>query len=146
MAEFTIKKAVIEDANQIAGLLKELGYPNTSAFAQSKIAELSKSDNDTVLIAEINDRIIGVAHLHIAELFHEPGRLGRVMAIVVTSNYRQSGVGQKLITSLETIARNAGCTKMEITSGIHRDGAHTFYKKLGYTEKPRRFGKVFKGK
>ena len=30
MAEkFTIRKAIVGDANQIAGLLKELGYPNT---------------------------------------------------------------------------------------------------------------------
>lgn len=142
MRKSTIREAVIEDAAHIAGLLKELGYPSTPAFAQSKIVELSKSDSDTVLVAETDGRVIGVAHLHIAELFHEPGRLGRVMAIVVKNDYRGLGVGQKLITLIENTARKAGCTKMELTSGIHRDDAHIFYKNLGYIEKPKRFLKI----
>ena len=44
---------------------------------------------------------------------------------------------------LESIAHDAGCTKMELTSGSHRKGAHKFYKNLGYTEKPKRFFKEF---
>ncbi len=142
MEEFTIRKAVVEDADQIVGLLKELGYQNKPEFAQSKIAELSQGDKDFVLVAEMDGKVIGVAYLHIVELFYEPGRLGRIMAFVVTNNYRRLGVGRKLMTSLETMARNAGCIMMEITSGIHRNDAHAFYKKLGYTEKPRRFVKI----
>ncbi len=142
MADFLTRKAVFEDAEQTAGLLGELGYPNTAAFARSKIVELSKSDNDTLLVAEADGALIGVAHLHVSELLHEPGRLGRIMAIVVRDSHRRSGVGRKLMTSLEALARGAGCIKMELTSGVHRDGAHAFYENLGYVEKPRRFVKV----
>jgi len=142
MGELKIRRPVAQDADQIAGLLKELGYPHNAEFAKSKIAELSKSESDTVLVAEVDGKVIGVAHLHIAELFHEPGRLGRVMALVVTNNHRSAGVGRKLMMSLETIARNSGCIKMEITSAIHRNDTHAFYKSLGYTEKPRRFIKL----
>lgn len=144
MKEVTIRTVDIRDAGQIADLLRELGYPNTREFAQSKIAKLCKSDSDTVLIAETDGRVIGVAHLHIAELFHQPGRFGRIMAIVVTGDHRQSGVGRKLVDSLESIAKNAGCIKIEVTSGIHRKGGHVFYKKLGYTEKSKHFAKVLK--
>ena len=136
-----LRKAVVKDAKRIADLLKELGYPNIPAFAKSKISRLSKSKNDSVLVAEINREVIGAAHLHIAELFHEPGRLGRIMALVITKNCRQQGIGQKLMASLETIARKAGCIKMEVTSAVHRDSAHIFYKKLGYSEQPKRFVK-----
>jgi len=139
MQEFKIRKAVIKDAEQIVFLLEELGYPNTLALVQSKLANLSKSNKDTVIIAEKDNKVIGIGHLHIAELFHQPGQLGRVMALVVKSDYRGHGVGEKLMESLETIARNSGCVKIEVTSGIHRNGAHAFYKNLGYTEKPKRF-------
>jgi GNAT superfamily N-acetyltransferase len=130
---------VSQDAEQIADLLKQLGYPNTSSFVQAKLAALSKSSNDVVLVAEMGSRVAGVGHLHIAELFHQPGYSGRVMALVVSDAYRRHQVGRMLMMSLETIARNSGCIKMEVTSGIQRDDAHAFYKSLGYTEKPRRF-------
>lgn len=142
MDSLTIRDALPEDAQQIAGLLEELGYPKTAGFARARIAELSKTKRDTLLVAETDGAVIGVAHLHIADLFHQPGRLGRIMAIVVTEDWRRLRVGRKLMEFAEAQARTAGCTRMELTSGVHRNGAHQFYESLGYTEKPRRFVKV----
>ncbi|KPL19643.1 MAG: hypothetical protein AMJ92_02175 [candidate division Zixibacteria bacterium SM23_81] len=142
MSAFTIKEALAKDAGPIADLLKELGYARTLAFARRKITVLSRSDSDTVLVAEVQGRVVGLAHLHLAELFHEKGLLGRVMAIVVNKEARQAGVGTKLMSSVEKLARDAGCVKMEVTSGIQRDWAHAFYRKLGYIEEPKRFVKV----
>jgi N-acetylglutamate synthase-like GNAT family acetyltransferase len=142
MSAFIIREALAKDADPIADLLKELGYPSTAAFARHKIAALSASASDTVLVAEGQGRVVGVAHLHLAELFHEKGLLGRVMAIVVNEEARQAGVGTKLMSSLEELARDTGCVKMEVTSGIQRDWAHAFYRKLGYIEEPKRFVKV----
>jgi len=142
MANFIIREAVDQDADQIAGLLKALGYPNSPAFARQKMAALSQNAGDIVLVAEAAGRVIGVAHLHVAELFHEAGRLGRIMALVVTNHARRSGVGRRLMRSLEKLARNAGCVKMEVTSGAHREGAHAFYESLGYLQEPKRFVKV----
>lgn len=45
------------------------------------------------------------------------------------------------MAQLETMAQRAGCVKMEITSGSHRNDAHEFYGILGYVERPRRFVK-----
>lgn len=92
MEEFKIKKAVVEDAKQIATLPGELGYPNTEEFTKAKIVELSNSKIDSVFVAEIKDKIIAFAHLHIAKVLHEPGKLGRVMAIVVSKDYSRAGV------------------------------------------------------
>ncbi len=58
-----------------------------------KIVELSKGDNDPVPVQK-----------QMVELFHEPGCPGRIMAIVVTNNYGQPGVGQKLMTSNSVFA------------------------------------------
>ena len=140
--EIKIRKVRVKDTVSIAGLLKELGYSSSSSFAKNKILKLTKSEIDTVLVAEADGKVIGVGHLHIAELFHEPGKLGRIMAIVVNKKYRQTGVGLKLMTSLESIARKTGSSKMEVTSAAKRDDAHKFYLGLGYFEKPKRFIKM----
>ncbi len=139
MEEFKIREAVVKDAEQIATLLGELVYQNTKEFSKEQIKELSDSEIDSMFVAEIKDKIIAFVHLHIAKILHEPGKLGRVMAIVVSKDYSRAGVGRKLMYFLESIAFEAGCTKMELTSGSHRKGAHKFYKNLGYTEKPKRF-------
>ena len=142
MANFIIREAVDQDADQIAGLLKALGYPKTPDFVRQKMAALSQNAGDFLLVGEASGRVIGVAHLHVAELFHEAGRLGRIMALVVTDHARRSGVGRSLMRSLERLARDAGCVKMEVTSGAHREGAHAFYESLGYLQEPKRFVKV----
>jgi N-acetylglutamate synthase-like GNAT family acetyltransferase len=139
--EFTIRKATEEDSKQLAGLLSELGYPNTPEFVRKKIARISKSENDTLLVAETLGLVIGAVHLHISEMIHRPGRLGRVIALIVTSNYRWFGVGRQLMTHAENLARESGCSLMEVTSRIQREDAHAFYKHLGYSEKPWRFVK-----
>lgn len=142
MAKYAVREASAQDAGQIAGLLKMLGYPNTPAFARHKIERLSQSASDAVLVAEGDGRVVGVAHLHLAELFHQKGRLGRIMALVVTDDVRRSGVGKMLVRSLEALARNAGCVKLEVTSGAGRRGAHGFYRRLGFGEEPKRFVKM----
>jgi GNAT superfamily N-acetyltransferase len=139
MAEIIVKNAESKDAEQLSGLLGELGYPNTPEFAKEKIASLTTSDCDILLVAETEGLVIGAAHLHIAQMFHEKGKLGRIMALVVTDRHRFIGVGKKLMATAEAMAIDGGCSKMEVTSAMHRDPAKKFYEGLGYTEKRRRF-------
>jgi len=132
--EIAIREAVPDDAEAVAGLLGELGYPNTADFARAKLAALARSARDWVLVAERSGRVIGVGHLHVSELFHQPGRVGRIMAVVVETDSRRLGVGRELMRRLEAIAEEAGCIKLELTSAAHREPAHAFYYSLGYGE------------
>ncbi len=156
MSEFTIREAAPTDAEAVAGLLGELGYPNTVDFARSKLAALAESDSDRVLVAARASQrsssavsqsskraggVVGVAHLHVAELFHQPGRVGRIMAVVVNADARRLGVGRELMNRLEALARECGCTKLELTSAAHREAAHALYLSLGYDEGLRHFVK-----
>lgn len=141
MSDLSIRRAQLEDAKHISGLLEELGYPQTTAFVKEKLIAIAKHDLDVVLVAESGGQIIGTAHLHIAEMVHEKGKLGRVMALVVTGKSRWSGVGKKLMATAESMAKDAGCSTMEVTSAIHREPAREFYECLGYREKRRRFVK-----
>jgi len=136
-----LRRATAKDASQIACLLEELGYPRATHFYRSKIATLSRSRSDVVIVAENSGKVIGMAHLHTAEMIHEAGRLGRIMALVVQRRFRRLGVGRELMRHLESTCRSAGCVKVEVTSGDQRKGAHEFYRKLGYVEKPKRFVK-----
>ncbi len=141
MEEIKIRKANLEDGTQVAGLLEELGFSIKPAFIRLKIEILYKSDRDTVLVSELGGKVLGVAHLHVTEMLHEPGHIGRIMTIVVKNEHKRSGIGRALMISLEILAQEAGCTRLEISNDIPREGAREFYRSLGYTEESKRFVK-----
>jgi GNAT superfamily N-acetyltransferase len=55
------------------------------------------------------------------------GRKLYVDDLVTTSTRRSTGVGRALLAELETRARKAGCSVMDLDSGVQRFDAHRFY-------------------
>jgi GNAT superfamily N-acetyltransferase len=137
----TIREACPTDAERVAALLYELGYPGTVVFAREKLRALAASDSDSVFVAEVEGCVVGVAHLHVAELFQRAARTGRVMALVVDEAFRGRGVGRALMEAAEKRAAELGCCQVEASSGFRREGAHAFYRRLGYAERRRHFTK-----
>ena len=132
MARVAIREAVPDDAEAVARLLGELGYPGTVEFARDKLACLAEADADTVLVAQLAGSVVGIAHLHVAELFQAAGRIGRVMAIVVDESARRRGIGRALMGKLEERARRSGCVRIDLTSAERRTDAHAFYRAVGF--------------
>ena len=79
----TIREACSTDAERVAALLRDLGYSETVAFARATLRALTDSDADDVFVAEADGNVVGVLHLHVAQLFQRAARTGRVMALVV---------------------------------------------------------------
>ncbi len=141
MSEPVVRDARPEDAPVVARLLAMLGYPTTNETAANNLSLLAARATDRVIVAELDGRVVGLAHLHIAKLLHVTGSIGRVMAFVVHADHLRQGIGRRLMSEMEDIARAGGCARIELTSGIHRDGAHAFYQALGYTVQSRRYVK-----
>jgi N-acetylglutamate synthase-like GNAT family acetyltransferase len=136
-----IRKASLEDAREIGHLLAQLGHAYAEEGVRSNIEALSRNENDVLVVAESGPTLVGLAHLHVARLIHEPDRVARVAALVVRSDWRRKGIGRALMASLEKLAIEAGCSSVELTSSTRRDDAHIFYESLGYAQKSWRFAK-----
>jgi GNAT superfamily N-acetyltransferase len=78
------------------------------------------------LAAYDGDRCVGVAGWRILALTFA-GRKLYVDDLVTTAATRSHGVGHALLTELEARARAAGCTVLDLDSGVHRKDAHRFY-------------------
>lgn len=140
--EIIIRDAEKDDCEAISGLLAELGYPNTPQFAAKKINRLSKRINNRVLVATLDNMVVGMLSLHLVPLLHQAGDLCWVTAIIVSKDYRGKSIGRRLMEIAEAYAQSNGCIKVEVTSGDHRTEAHSFYRQLGYKEVSRRFLKL----
>ena len=95
------RPATQADAGQIASLLGQLGYPASSESVSAKLHLLAGNPHDAVFVAEIAGRLAGVVSLHVLELFHAEGRLGRITSLVVDSAHRGKGTGRRLLQAAD---------------------------------------------
>ncbi|WP_448955653.1 GNAT family N-acetyltransferase [Labrys neptuniae] len=134
-----IREATSADAPAIAGLMDELGYHAGPALIIEKLDTLARSGSDAVFLACDAEHVFGCLSAHIMELFHAPGRAGRITALVVDAKARGRGAGRALIERACGYFRERGCLFIEVTSGDHRPDAHAFYRAVGFAEDKRRF-------
>jgi GNAT superfamily N-acetyltransferase len=78
------------------------------------------------LVAYDGDRCVGVAGWRILALTFAVRKL-YVDDLVTAADGRSKGVGHALLAELETRARGAGCTVIDLDSGVQRHDAHRFY-------------------
>jgi N-acetylglutamate synthase-like GNAT family acetyltransferase len=136
-----IRDAEKGDAQAVAALLGDLGYPATSEFVLAKIRMLGQRARDRILIAEKDGQVAGVLSLHVMPLFHHKDNLCRITALVVSLDHRREYIGQRLMEMAEAYAKAHKCFRIEITSNEKRADAHAFYVSCGYQEQSKRFCK-----
>jgi GNAT superfamily N-acetyltransferase len=129
-----VRRAGTADAAAIAALLAELGYETPPADVGRRLAELERSGRSAALVAERGGEVAGVLTLHIVPVLHEPGGWCRVTVLVVGQQARRQGLARALVSQAEAIARSHGCVRIEVTSALHRDGAHEFYRGMGFAQ------------
>ena len=137
-----IRAAQQPDAAQIAKLLGQLGYAATAEQVVARMARMAAEPGQHVLVAEVDGKVVGLTTLHIRHVISYDAPFARIASVVVDDGVRSQGIGGRLIDAVEAIARQAGCERIEVTSGAHRTRAHEFYLRRGYAEFPRRFIKT----
>jgi len=139
----TVRRATEADIEEIVFLLNELGYQTSANTLAVQLRHYSLPES-LILIAKYRESnsLVGLASGHVIPLLHQPGFLGRITSLVVSSDSRGSGVGRKLIDGLEMWFAENQCLRYEVTSSEHRKSAHLFYEKLGYKLDEQRFIKL----
>ena len=133
-ADAAIREAERGDAQQIAALLTQLGYPSTSYQVVQRLAYWLPDPMSLVLVAEQDGRIEGCLSLHAIPYLERTGRWARIESLVVAESSRGRGTGRSLVAAAERAARQVGCLTVEVTSARTRASAHAFYKRMGYTD------------
>ena len=143
LKKMEIRIARKEDSESISELMRELGYKTSVDLIREKIGEVVQSDIDQVFVAVIDNQVVGCVSCHLTQLFHQKGRAGRITSLVVLKNYRNTGIGTRLVKAADHFFQSNGCSGAEVTSGDHRKEAHDFYQNQGYKLDERRFIKHY---
>jgi N-acetylglutamate synthase-like GNAT family acetyltransferase len=136
-----IRDARPEDAEALAALIGQLGYPTTAEAVARRVAQLEASEADSIVVAEADGEVVGLASLHtsLSVEYDEPA--AKLSAIVVDESHRRCGIGEALVAAMEAEARERGCCLLFLTTAARRADAHDFYRRLGFEETGLRFAK-----
>lgn len=133
-SDISIRGAGRDDAADLAALLTHLGYSIDAATVIARLGRLESTGLDQVFVAENQERVVGLATLHITPaLLDQDGPIARITALVVDEAWAQRGVGRSLVAAIEHLASIAGCTVIEVDSNTYREDAQAFYETIGYT-------------
>ena len=128
---FDIRRATADDAEAIAALFTDEGYPAGPSDIVERLSRFA-SDHSQVLVAEHEGAFLGFVAFHALPRFEHDDRIVRILAVVVDAGARERGIGRGLIAAVESIAADLGAAFVEITAGHHRPEARQLYESIGY--------------
>ncbi len=134
----------IGDATVVAGLLEQMGYPNTLGFLPNRIAQMNQDEKERLLVMEEEGKVIAFISLHLITQIAVEGDFMRISYFAVDQQVRSKGIGKKIEEYATALASELGCDRIELHSHSRRTQAHQFYFRQGYEEVPKYLVKYLK--
>lgn len=127
-----IREATLDDYMDIYSLNKNgLGYDYPEEKTKEKLQIILNQPTDKIFVAELDSRIIGYVHLSAYECTYKES-LKNLLTLVVDENFRNKGIGRRLMQKAEDWAKETGAKGIRLVSGFNRTEAHQFYQNCGY--------------
>lgn len=141
MDNVDLRSASLMDADDVAALLSDLGYPCDREDASERIHAIIANDRQALVLARHDGVVAGLIALDFMYYLPLGTTTCRITAMVVTAEAQGRGLGRQLLREAERRARVGGAARLEITSGSQRLDAHAFYRACGYSDGTVRFVK-----
>ena len=97
---FSLRPAVPDDAEAIAAMFTDEGYPAGPSDIVERLARFA-SPHSQVVVAERDGLLLGFVAFHAMPRFEHDDRFVRILALVVDAGVRERGVGRALIGDAE---------------------------------------------
>jgi GNAT superfamily N-acetyltransferase len=131
VAQLTLRPAAEDDAERLAALLTDEGYPAGASDLAARLARLAGTDAH-VLVAEQADEVLGFIAFVLVPRFESDDRFIRIVTLVVDPGARERGIAMALLADAERVGRAAGAAFLEVTAGHHRPDARQLFESVGY--------------
>lgn len=132
-----IRNFQLEDISYLTELTNELGYDTTVEQMTLRMKTIMQLDNYWTFVAVINKKVVGYIGLNKNYFWEHDFHYLRIQALVVSNQFRQLGVAQKLIDTAEELARQTSTKTILLNCGNReeRQSAHKFYTNVGFEPK-----------
>jgi ribosomal protein S18 acetylase RimI-like enzyme len=137
------RSATLGDAERLAALVTELGYPTVPSQMAARLGLILADDDYATLIAEDQGETVGFIGIRRGVTYEADDPYAQIMALAVAASHRRRGIGRALMGAAETMFEEDGIGVAVVTTGNQRADAHRFYEANGYVFTGRRYVKRF---
>jgi GrpB-like predicted nucleotidyltransferase (UPF0157 family) len=98
-----IRRARSSDADAVAGLLGDLGYPTDADAAAAQLGRLLDRDDAGVLVYDDGGGPVGLIAYHAFDLIYRPRPQCRITALAVSTRRRREGIARALLEAVKSL-------------------------------------------
>lgn len=127
----TVRLAKPGDAEPIANLSTQLGYPVSTREMKKRLKVVGDNEDQRIYVAVAHAFVVGWIEIFLPRSVLNTGK-AEIGALVVDVRYRRLGAGTALMTKAQKWAHEKRCPFIYLRSNIVRDDARKFYERSGY--------------
>jgi len=138
-----IRECTAADFGQIASPLRQL-WPSKQRDLERLRAACGRAPagpTQRYVCAEGDGAVVAFCLLSVRNSVRQEALPANIDELVVDERYRGRGIGRALVDHMIDLARQLGCTRIELESAFHRECARAFYERLGFEKRAFLFSK-----
>ncbi len=143
-----LRSARASELKAIVALLDQLHdhSPPPDRHTDAAFAEILRSPWRMVLVAQRGEALVGTLDLFVITNLTRGARpWAGLENFVVDTAHRGLGIGDAMLEAAVSLAREAGCYKVQLLSHEAHAQAHTFYARRGFTAPVKGFRRYIDG-
>jgi GNAT superfamily N-acetyltransferase len=135
--DIAVRHATEADLDGLLDLYKHLSSKDAPLPPRPQVAalwqEIVANPALTYFVAERAGQLVATCNLTIVPNLTRGARpFGVIENVVTHSDFRRRGIARAILDRAVETAREAGCYKVMLLSGVGRTGAHALYEKVGF--------------
>ncbi|HWE05157.1 MAG TPA: GNAT family N-acetyltransferase [Rhizomicrobium sp.] len=145
MSDLIFRTATQDDLHAVVTLLsddelaenreKAIGGDGVGEEYTKAFAAMEHEHYNHILLAEAEGKIVGCLHLtFVPGLSRRGAKRAIIESVRVVTERRGQNVGTAIMKEAIRLARECGCSLVQLTSDTRRARAHLFYRRLGFTQ------------
>ncbi|ASK18741.1 GNAT family N-acetyltransferase [Halomonas sp. N3-2A] len=120
-------------SNDLLGSQREDSAITLNSAYIAAFEAITRDPNNELLVVELENSLVGVLQItFIPYLTHLGSWSCLIEGVRIHSDYRAQSLGEQMFEYAIKLAKDKGCTIVQLTSDKQRQDAIRFYKKLGF--------------
>jgi ribosomal protein S18 acetylase RimI-like enzyme len=116
------------------------GIPYTEEQKVALVDGLRRHESKLIVLAKSGDRFVGLTNCFINFATFTVKPFVNIHDVIVTSDWRNKGLGRKMLSRVIEMAQDLGCSKVTLEVREDNDNAKHLYNSLGFHDaEPRQY-------